>query len=199
MALTLLHRQLQACRACEQQFAHEPRPMVWGRAAAPVVLIGQAPSRRVHETGRPFNDASGQRLRTWLGVSKDEFWNPDKFYITATAHCYPGSSGKAGGGDLPPPRLCSKLWLQPELELLQPKLYLLIGRYAAEFCYGRSARLSQLVFQEMEYRERPALVLPHPSPLNRRWFKNHPQFESTLIPRIQLSVRRVLAEAAASS
>jgi uracil-DNA glycosylase family 4 len=192
MNLPILQQKLSTCRECRTLFGFEPNPIVWGTAQASIVLIGQAPSRKVHETGIPFNDASGKRLRRWLGVDEDAFWNQDTFYITAVGHCYPGSAGRKGGGDSPPPRICSELWLGNELEILKPELYLMIGSHAARYCFGKNKKLTELVFEELQYKGKPAFVLPHPSPLNRKWFKDHPSFEDIVVPGLQQVVEKVL-------
>lgn len=150
--------------------------MIWGKAGAPVMLIGQAPSRSVHETGRPFNDQSGKRLRRWLGLSEEQFWNPQFLYISAMAHCFPGKAPK-GGGDNKPPKICSETWLPRLFNSLQPELYLLVGSYAARYFFP-GLKLPELVFGEQTLKGKPAFVLPHPSPLNQKWFKDYPEFEA---------------------
>lgn len=186
--LNLLQAEITACRKCRQLFEHEPRPRVWGNANAPVLLIGQAPSRRVHETGRPFNDQSGKRLRRWLNLSEEQFWNQDSLYITAMAQCFPGKAPK-GGGDNKPPAICAQTWLPRIMENLQPELYLIIGSYAARYFFpGRP--LPDLVFSALELNEKPAYVLPHPSPLNQKWFKDYPEFENSRIDEIRLQLKR---------
>lgn len=175
--LTLLQSQIAACRKCHSLFGHEPKPRVWGNLQAPVVLIGQAPSKKVHETGIPFNDQSGKRLRRWLGLSEEQFWNKDFLYITSMAQCFPGKAAK-GGGDNKPPAICAQTWLAPLMEQLRPEIYLIVGSYAARhFFPGRP--LPELVFSALEINNKAAYVLPHPSPLNRKWFKDYPEFEKT--------------------
>ncbi|WP_017731275.1 uracil-DNA glycosylase family protein [Nafulsella turpanensis] len=174
-----LQKELAACRLCQHSFSHEPRPMIWGHASAPVMLIGQAPSRRVHETGKPFNDMSGRRLRNWLALNEEQFWNKDFLYISAMGHCFPGKALK-GGGDNKPPKVCSETWMPRLLESFQPQLYLLVGSYAAQYFFPKK-KLSELVFEELSIRHKPAFVLPHPSPLNQKWFKDYPEFEQARI------------------
>lgn len=165
--------------------------MVWGNSHAPVMLIGQAPSKSVHQTGKPFNDASGKRLRRWLNVSEEVFWDQDTFYISAVGHCFPGKSPKAGGGDLKPPRLCADIWLKEEVRLLKPELYILVGAMAASFFYPKK-KLSELVFDSLMFEGKPVFVLPHPSPLNQKWFKDHPEFEAEVLPVLQQQLSRAL-------
>jgi uracil-DNA glycosylase family 4 len=187
-----LQQQLSQCRMCQDRFGFEPKPMVWGKAEAPIMLIGQAPSRTVHITRRPFNDASGRKLRRWLGIGEDIFWNQSLLYITAVGRCYPGSTGKKGGGDFPPSPICAPNWLAKEIPLLEPQLYVLIGSHAARYCFGNK-KLTDLVFEERYYRGKPAFVLPHPSPLNIKWFKDHPHFEELVVPGLQAAIRAALS------
>ncbi|EMR02185.1 uracil-DNA glycosylase, family 4 [Cesiribacter andamanensis AMV16] len=171
--------------------------MVWGRAEAPIMLIGQAPSRTVHQTRRPFNDASGKKLRRWLGVNEDTFWNQSLFYIGAVGRCYPGSTGKKGGGDRPPSPICAPLYLDKEVVLLQPELYLMVGGHSARHFFGNK-RLNELVFEDLRYKGMPAFVLPHPSPLNMKWFKDHPHFEEVVLPSLQAAVQAALSKSVRS-
>lgn len=164
--------------------------MIWGKAGAPIMLIGQAPSRSVHETGRPFNDQSGKRLRSWLGLREEEFWNPAFLYITAMAHCFPGKAPK-GGGDNKPPKICSETWLPRLFHSLQPELYLLIGSYAARYFFPRQ-KLPDLVFGEHSLKGKPAFVLPHPSPLNQKWFKDYPEFEKQRVFDVRQTLHTLL-------
>jgi uracil-DNA glycosylase family 4 len=186
-----LQKCLRQCRLCQDRFGFEPQPMVWGREEAPIMLIGQAPSRKVHLTRRPFNDASGKKLRRWLGVGEEIFWNQSLFYIGAVGRCFPGNTGKKGGGDLPPSPICAPLYLDKEVELLQPQLYLMVGGHSARHFFGKK-KLNELVFDALDYRGKPAFVLPHPSPLNMKWFKDHPQFEEEVLPSLQATVQAAL-------
>ena len=186
-----LQKELSGCRLCQQRFDHEPRPMVWGNEAAPVLLIGQAPSRSVHETGKPFNDMSGRRLRSWLHLSEEQFWDKNFLYISAMGHCFPGKAPK-GGGDNKPPKICSETWMPRLLKSLQPQIYLLVGSYAAQHFFPKQ-KLSELVFEELEVNGRTAFVLPHPSPLNQKWFKDYPEFERARIHDIRATLQPLLA------
>ena len=189
--LQQLQNEILDCRLCQNLFVHEPKPRVWGKAGAPIMLIGQAPSKRVHETGKPFNDQSGKRLRRWLGLSEEQFWNRDLFYITAMAQCFPGKAPK-GGGDNKPPAICAQTWMPRIMNLLQPDLYLIIGSYSAQYFFPKKA-LAELVFEEQSLNGKPAFVLPHPSPLNQKWFKDYPEFEKFRIEDIRQSIRECLA------
>lgn len=189
-ALADLHREILQCRLCEREFGYTPRPVVQGAAHARVMHISQAPSRRVHETGRPFDDLSGKKLRgEWYQIPDADFYNPELFYIVSTAHCYPGKA--AGGGDRRPPPVCARQWLMRELELVDCELYLIVGGYAAALFFPGES-VTSLAFQDRELRGKPAYVLPHPSPLNMKWFRDHPQFEQTRMPEIRRRLHAAL-------
>lgn len=188
--LQQLHSQISACRYCRQDFGFEPSPVLFGSSLAKIMQISQAPSLTVHNTGKPFNDASGRRLRSeWYKITDETFYNPDNFYIVSIAHCYPGKN--PGGGDRRPPRHCADKWLSQELKLVDNKIYIIIGSFAAEYFFpGR--KLTDLVFQDLTLNGKPAFVLPHPSPLNMKWFRDHPEFlEKRIIP-VQKAVHETL-------
>ncbi|WP_281790843.1 uracil-DNA glycosylase family protein [Faecalibaculum rodentium] len=189
--LEKLQTQLRACRHCEGML--EPRPVVHGNPGAPILQVSQAPGKKVHETGIPFNDASGRRLRQdWYQISDAQFYDPDLFYITSMGHCYPG---KGKTGDKKPPRCCFDLWTRREIELKPgTRMMLVIGREAASRLFPKR-EFTELVFQDQEYDGIPCYVLPHPSPLNVRWFRMHPEFETQRMPVIREKLHQVLREA----
>lgn len=189
--LEKLQAQLRACRHCEGML--EPRPVVHGNPGAPILQVSQAPGRKVHETGIPFNDASGRRLRQdWYQISDAQFYDPDLFYITSMGHCYPG---KGKTGDKKPPRCCFDMWTRREIELKPgTRMMLVVGREAASRLFPKR-EFTELVFQDQEYDGIPCYVLPHPSPLNVRWFRMHPEFESQRMPVIREKLHQVLREA----
>ena len=189
--LEKLQAQLRACRHCEGML--EPRPVVHGNPGAPILQVSQAPGRKVHETGIPFNDASGRRLRQdWYQISDAQFYDPDLFYITSMGHCYPG---KGKTGDKKPPRCCFDMWTRREIELKPgTRMMLVVGREAASRLFPKR-EFTELVFQDQEYDGIPCFVLPHPSPLNMRWFRMHPEFESQRMPVIREKLHQVLREA----
>lgn len=189
--LEKLQAQLRACRHCEGML--EPRPVVHGNPGAPILQVSQAPGRKVHETGIPFNDASGRRLRqNWYQISDAQFYDPDLFYITSMGHCYPG---KGKTGDKKPPRCCFDMWTRREIELKPgTRMMLVVGREAASRLFPKR-EFTELVFQDQEYDGIPCFVLPHPSPLNMRWFRMHPEFESQRMPVIREKLHQVLREA----
>ncbi len=188
--LQRLHKEICACRQCQESFGFEPHPVVFGNADAKIMQISQAPSRSVHLTGKPFHDASGKRLRSeWYGISDEVFYQPDHFYIVSIAHCYPGKN--PGKGDRRPPVSCADQWLSQELALVQNEIYILIGGYAAAYFFPRIP-LTELVFQNLTLYGKPAYVLPHPSPLNRKWFQDHPAFARTRIKEIRRVIHTLL-------
>ncbi|WP_300899613.1 uracil-DNA glycosylase family protein [Faecalibaculum rodentium] len=189
--LEKLQAQLRACRHCEGML--EPRPVVHGNPGAPILQVSQAPGKKVHETRIPFNDASGRRLRQdWYQISDAQFYDPDLFYITSMGHCYPG---KGKTGDKKPPRCCFDMWTRREIELKPgTRMMLVIGREAASRLFPKR-EFTELVFQDQEYDGIPCYVLPHPSPLNVRWFRMHPEFETQRMPVIREKLHQVLREA----
>lgn len=163
-------------------FGYEPQPLVWGNEGAKIAHISQAPSRKVHDTGIPFNDISGKRLRSWYGIHPDQFYNKDFFYITAISHCFPGKS--KNGGDQEPPAACADSWLREELSYLDNDIFLIVGSYAAQYLFPKQ-KLAGLIFNDQELMGKPTYVLPHPSPLNIKWLKDHPGFLQERLPFIK--------------
>ncbi len=188
--LSSLEKEISACRICAERFAathtaHEPRPMVWLSQTAPILIIGQAPGARVHESGRPFTDPSGDRLRDWLGVGSVEFYDQDKFAIMPMAFCFPGYNAK--GSDLPPPPICAKTWHGRALEWMgEVRLTLLIGGYAQKR-YLKSKNVTDTVRAWRDHAP-DVIPLPHPSWRNTAWLKKNPWFEVELVPVLQARV-----------
>lgn len=188
--LIYLQNQILECRMCRDTFGFEPNPIVLGNNNAKIMQISQAPSKSVHETGRPFNDISGRKLRgEWYHISEEDFYNPDNFYIVSMAHCYPGKA--SGGGDRRPPKVCSKKWLSREMELVDNEIYVIIGGIAAEFFFPHE-KITALAFEDREINGKPTYILPHPSPLNMKWFKDYPEFTEKRIPEIREKIHKVL-------
>jgi len=188
--LIRLQRQILQCRLCQDTFGFEPHPIVLGKHNAKIMQISQAPSKSVHETGKPFNDASGRKLRQeWYEISDEDFYNPDNFYIVSMAHCYPGKA--PGGGDRRPPKICSKQWLLKEMELVDNEIYIIIGGVAAEFFFP-GEKITALAFEDKQINGKPTYILPHPSPLNMKWFRDYPDFEAERIFKIQKEVHKIL-------
>lgn len=190
MELIQLQNQILQCRLCQQDFGFEPHPVIQGNSGAKIMQISQAPSKHVHETGRPFDDASGRKLRKeWYGISEEDFYNPNSFYIVSMAHCYPGKS--PSGGDRRPPKICSRQWLLKEMALVENEIYIMIGSYAAEFFFP-GQKITALAFENKQINGKPAYILPHPSPLNMKWLKDYPEFTKTRVLEIRKAVHQVL-------
>lgn len=188
--LIQLQEQIRSCRLCEAEFGFEPHPIVFGNLHAKIMQISQAPSRTVHQTGKPFNDASGRRLRQeWYKIPDKIFYNPDYFYIVSVAHCYPGKGNAKG--DRRPPKCCADRWLVRELSLVQNEIYILIGSTAAAHFFPHQ-KLTDLVFYDQNINGKTTYVLPHPSPLNMRWFQLYPEFLEKRIPQIRAALHEIL-------
>lgn len=190
---------VRACRICVEHpigklLPHEPRPVLRPSSSARILIASQAPGTKVHITGIPFTDASGDRLRNWLGVESDEFYDIEKFAIVPMGFCFPGQDTK--GGDLPPRRECAPAW-RTSLMALMPRidLVLAIGIYAQSWHMG-AARRPSLTETVMDWRaiwENSAspkvLPLPHPSWRNTGWLKKNPRFEMDLLPFLRSEIR----------
>lgn len=182
---------VRSCTVCAPHLPLGPRPVFQLHPAGRVLIAAQAPGRKVHETGIPFDDASGERLRRWLGVSKAQFYDPECFAIVPMGLCYPG---KGPSGDLPPRPECAPLWRQPLLQTLEHlEFTLVIGRYAAAYHLpGHGRGLTALV--EGWRRTWPSVMtLPHPSPTNNRWLARNRWFERDVVPVLQRRVAAVLS------
>lgn len=165
-------------------------PLVWGEKEAKIVHISQAPSRLAITSQKPYSDKSGEKLRRqWYQISNRVFYNPKNFYITAIAHCFPGKDKK--GADKKAPLVCAKTWLLKEISYLEPKLFLVVGKQAAEFLFpGKSYQ--KLIFQDQTLNGIKCFVLPHPSPANIAWFRNNPEFEKKRLSQIREVIHKVL-------
>ena len=186
---------IRACRLCAGRFAatvtaHAPRPVVWFRPGARVLVAGQAPGARVHESGRPFTDRSGDRLRDWMGLTEAAFYDLSRVAIVPMAFCFPGYDAK--GADLAPPAICAATWRAPVLQALGAvPLVLLVGGAAIRWHLG----LRDVTAAVTDWRGQAAcgvFPLPHPSWRNTGWLKRHPWFEAELLPVLRARVREVL-------
>jgi uracil-DNA glycosylase len=191
--LDQLLREVRACRVCEAHLPLGPRPVLRADARARILVVGQAPGTRVHATGIPWNDPSGDRLRRWLEVERDTFYDERRFAIIPAGFCYPG---RGRSGDLPPRPECAPLW-HPRLRALLPdvELTLLVGRYAQAFYLGARSKttLTATVHAWRDYLPQ-YLPMPHPSPSNTRWLQVNPWFEREVLPELRARVARLLSQ-----
>lgn len=189
--LKTLLTEIRACQVCAAHLPHSPNPIVRAHANARLLLVGQAPGRRVNETGIPWNDPSGDALREWLQMTREEFYDERNIAIVPSGFCYPGT-GK--NGDLPPRPECAPLWHPPLLKAL-PKieLTLLIGGYAQAYYLKDRCKetLTETVKSYAEYLPM-FLPLPHPSPRNRLWLKRNLWFAEQVLPLLRKRVRASL-------
>lgn len=186
-----LLNEVRACTICESHLPAGPRPILQIHPDARLLIAGQAPGRKVHESGTPFDDASGNRLRDWIGISRDVFYNPKFIAILPMGFCYPGT-GKSG--DLPPRPECAPAWREQLLHHLpQLQLTLVIGAYAhAYHLSGAKGTLTETVQNWRNFR--PDVVpLPHPSPRNNVWLRRNPWFEEELLPWLRQRVQTALS------
>lgn len=190
-----LCQNIRACHHCPD-LPLGPRPLFSASPQSRIALIGQAPGRLTHIAGTPFDDASGQTLRAWLGVTRAEFYRPEAFAIVPMGLCYPGT-GRSG--DLPPRAECAPLWHESLFShLSQVELRILIGRYAQKAKLpkplGRLTLTRLLQNHWSELWDSGCLVIPHPSPRNRRWLARNRWFEERCVPQLQERVRQLLCE-----
>lgn len=192
MTLDAVLADIAACRACAGELAHEPRPVVMVRPQTRLLICGQAPGRRVHESGAPFTDPSGERLRAWMGIDSETFYGRPEIGVAAMAFCFPGTNPK--GGDYPPPPRCAKLW-RPRLLAALPKieLTLLVGSHAQAWALGDRAKanMTETVRAWRDYLP-DMLPLPHPSWRNTAWLKGNPWFEAEVAPYLRQRVQAIL-------
>lgn len=198
-----LTAEVRACRICVEQpigkpLPHEPRPVLVASSSARILIASQAPGTKVHLSGVPFTDASGDRLRSWLGVTSDEFYDAGKFAIVPMGFCFPGQDAK--GGDLPPRRECAPAWRDRLMAMMpQIDLILTIGIYAQSWHMGptRHASLTETVMNWRAIWQAPTatkvLPLPHPSWRNTGWLKRNLWFEMELLPFLRTEIRNRIA------
>lgn len=176
------------CRACEAHLPLGPRPILRASSTARILVVGQAPGARVHATGIPWDDPSGERLRMWMGMDKGRFYDESLVALISMAYCYPG---RGSSGDLPPRPECADLWLESLLARLpRVELTLLVGLHAQKHFLGprRKSTLTETIRHWQEFGPR-YLPLPHPSPRNTPWFLRHAWFEHQLLPELRARVR----------
>ncbi|WP_083879583.1 uracil-DNA glycosylase family protein [Paraglaciecola mesophila] len=165
-----------------------PRPIIQGNQRSKILIVGQAPGIKAHETNKPWNDASGERLRKWLNLNVQQFYNPDNIAILPMAFCYPG---KASSGDKPPRKECAPLWHKRLISSMQIKHVLLIGQYAQNYYLQDKRSLTERVKDWQTYQPR-FFVLPHPSPRNNIWLKKNPWFEQQVVLAMQHAIAKII-------
>ncbi len=189
-AFDRLVRDASACSLCEDSLVDGVRPVFQVHPEARVLVAGQAPGRRVHESGVPFEDASGERLREWMGVSREVFYDAKQVAILPMGFCFPGS-GKSG--DLPPRPECAPAWRQPMLDVMgKLKLTLVVGQSAQRWHLPGPRRSLTETVKDWRSAGAALLPLPHPSPRNNIWLAKNPWFEQDVLPELRKSVRRAL-------
>ena len=178
-----LLREIRSCRHCADTLPLGPNPVLRAATPARLLIVGQAPGTRVHASGIPWDDASGNRLRQWLAMEPEQFYDESRVAIVPMGFCYPG---RGASGDLPPPPECAPLWharlltLMPHLELI-----LLVGSYAQNYYLGRTCEtLAQRVRRRADFTPR-YFPLPHPSPRNSLWLRRNAWFEQEVVPALQ--------------
>jgi len=190
-----LATEIRACCLCSDRFAathtaHQPRPVAWFQSGAQILIAGQAPGARVHESGRPFTDPSGDRLRDWLGIDEATFYDESRLAIVPMAFCFPGYDAK--GSDLPPPKICGETWHDRVMDHLgEMPLTILVGGYAHKYHLGIKTGVTETV-QNWRARAPHVFALPHPSWRNTGWIKKNPWFETETLPALRARVQEVL-------
>ncbi|MGB0869359.1 MAG: uracil-DNA glycosylase family protein [Flavobacteriales bacterium] len=185
-----LTSQIADCKVCEAHLPHAPNPVISVHPKSKIVIIGQAPGKAVHETNIPWNDKSGNNLRVWMNLTKEEFYDESFISIIPMGFCYPGT-GKSG--DLPPRKECAKLWHKPLFdELEQVELILLIGKYAQDYYLKKRIKknLTETVKNFQAYLPK-YFVLPHPSPRNNIWMKKNDWFKHLVLPELKTEIERL--------
>ncbi len=186
-----LVEEIKACTLCEAHLPLGPRPVFQAHPEARILVVGQAPGTAVHETGIPFNDPSGDRLRRWMGVERDTFYDAKQIALVPMGFCYPG---RGRGGDLPPRPECAATWRESLLAYLEHvELTIVVGRYAIDW-HLKPARTETLAAVVAGWRTHwPEMVpLPHPSPRNTLWLKRNPWVEAELVPELRARVAALL-------
>lgn len=191
-AYTELLTEVESCTSCSEHLPLGPRPVIQLHPSARILIAGQAPGKKVHRTGIPFDDASGDRLREWMGISKDTFYDEKQVAILPMGFCYPG---KGKSGDLPPRPECKQKWREQLLaQLSNVEITLVLGKYAQDYHLGHfKGSLTELVGAWEQYW--PTMVpLPHPSPRNNIWLSKNPWFGKELVPLLQTKIAKILSK-----
>ncbi len=190
--LRTLLKEIRDCRLCEDHLALGPRPILQAHPQASILIAVQAPGRKVHETGIPFNDPSGDRLRDWMGIDEKTFYQGSKIAIVPMGFCFPGTGTS---GDLPPRPECSEAWRERLLaKLPRIRLTLLIGQYAQKYHLGGKQKktLTETVKAWREYWQDGMIPLPHPSPRNNIWLRKNDWFDKDVLPSLRSEVQALI-------
>ena len=189
--LDVLTKEVRKCTICAKHLPFEPKPVLSPSRKAKILIVGQAPGTKVHNTGIPWNDSSGDKLRDWMGIDREIFYDNNLIAIMPTGFCYPG---KGNSGDLPPRPECAPQW-HPKLLMLMPQieLTLLIGQYAQRYYLKDSKKktLTDTVSDWKEYSPK-YLPMPHPSPRNKLWLKKNAWFEKEVVPVLKRRIKKLL-------
>lgn len=182
--------EIRACEVCKASLPLGPRPIVTGTPTSKIVLVSQAPGKKAHLQNKAWDDLSGRKLREWLGVTEEQFYNPDNFAVLPMGFCYPG---KAKTGDLPPRKECAPLWHDLIWKQFKDvKLIILIGKYAQDQYLEKSKKnLTENVAKYKDFSPK-YFPLPHPSPVNRFWLTKNPWFEKEIITELENQVKKIL-------
>ncbi|MCE1251357.1 MAG: uracil-DNA glycosylase family protein [Comamonadaceae bacterium] len=193
-SLAHLLTRVRACRLCAAQLPLGPRPVLQAAGSARILLAGQAPGRKVHASGIPFDDASGARLRAWLGLNAAQFYDPALVAILPMGFCYPGT-GKSG--DLPPRPECAPAWRAPLLaQLAQIELTVVLGQYALAWHLPQARGGVTAAVRDWRRHWPHTIALPHPSPRNNGWLQRNPWFEAELLPQLRARVLEIVQQGA---
>lgn len=187
---TNLFAQAKNCQLCADILPNPPRPIVQLGEKTRILIIGQAPGLKAHDSSLAWNDASGERLRSWLSINKDTFYNPKQIAILPMSFCYPG---KGKQGDLPPIKACAPLWHSRLIKLMSIKHIILVGKYAQDYYLQDNVTLTERLQQWQVYLPN-YLLLPHPSPRNNIWLKKNPWFERDALPFIRQKIQHALQD-----
>jgi len=187
--LETLLKKIRQCTLCQNSLPLEAKPILQASQRSKILIVGQAPGIVTHKRGIPFDDKSGERLRVWLGVDKNQFYDKDIFAIIPMGFCYPG---KGKSGDLPPLPLCAKTWRMQLLEKLKHvELTIILGKYAIEWHLQSKDPITELAMRWQHLLKSDKIVLPHPSPRNNIWLKKNSWFEEDVIPVLQNRIKMI--------
>lgn len=182
--------EVRACQLCVNHLPFEPKPILRASCHAKILVAAQAPGKRAHDTGMPFNDPSGDRLRDWMGVDKETFYDDGRIAIVPMGFCFPG---KGKSGDLPPRRECADAWREKLLSLLPNiQFTLVLGQYAYKYHLPDSNVTLTETVKDWHAGWPQTMLLPHPSPRNNIWLKKNPWFEARILPKLKTRVAEVL-------